>query len=310
MKTFFLRLSSGLVVAALAIGAMLWNQYSFFVLMSIILLGSLNEYFNLTQAKRDITKGFFQGKWFVVLLGYVAFVKAFVLASPPAEGIPNFNNYFLLFFDVLTRFRDSSLTLNVTIPILVFLLFIVELYSKSEKPFENLGWKTVAIFWIVVPVILTTNIYFQHGGWFILAMFFCTWMYDSFCYITGSLIGKHKLFERISPKKTVEGMIGGMLITLVVYSFANKIPQLQMFSRIEWMALAFVIMVSATYGDLVESLLKRSLGVKDSGNIMPGHGGFLDRLDSFYFVIPCVAMLLWLIAQIRNLLIVYEFLNT
>lgn len=310
MKTFFIRLSSGLVVAALAITAMLYNQWTFFILMSLMLLGSLYEFFNITQPKREVTTGFFQGKWFVIILGYIAFVKAFVLASPPAQGIPNLNNLFYTFFDVLTRFRDSSLTLNVTIPIFVFILFIAELYGKSEKPFENLGWKTVAVFWIVVPVILTTNIYFQQGGFFILAMFFCIWMYDSFCYITGSLIGKHKLFERISPKKTIEGAIGGMIITLVAYSFANKIPQLQMFSRVEWMVLAFVIMVSATYGDLVESLLKRSLNVKDSGNIMPGHGGFLDRLDSFYLVIPCVAMTLWMFTQIRNLMLVFEYLNS
>ena len=309
MKTFLIRLSSGLVVAAMAITAMLYNQYSFFVLMSIILIGSLVEYFNVTQAKREITTSFFQGKWFVVLLCYSAFIKAFILASPPAQGIPNFDNLLLTLFDVFTRFRDSSLTLNATVPILVFILFIVELYSKSEKPFENLGWKTVAIFWILVPVILTVNIYFKEGGAFLLAMFFIIWVYDSFCYIFGSLIGGKKLFERISPKKTWAGSIGGGLVTLVVFYFANKIPQLQMYSPVEWVVLAFVVLVAATFGDLVESLLKRSLGIKDSGNIMPGHGGFLDRLDSFYLVIPFVAMTLWIFAQVKNLMLVFEYLN-
>ncbi len=308
MKTFFIRLSSGLVVAAMAITAMLYNQYSFFVFLSIVLLGSLYEYFNITQLKREVTTGFFQGKWFVMVLSYLAFIKAFILASPPSSS-PIGNNLLRILFDGLMSLRDSSLTLNVTIPIFVFLLFIVELYSKSEKPFENIGWKTVAIFWIVVPVILTTNIYFQQGGFFILAMFMSIWMYDSFAYICGSLLGKHKLFERISPKKTVEGMVGGMLITMLVYSFANKIPQLQMFSRVEWMVLALVTMVAATFGDLVESLLKRSLNVKDSGQIMPGHGGFLDRLDSFYVAVPFVAMTLWMFTQIRNLILVFEYLS-
>lgn len=309
MKTFLIRLSSGLVVAALAIAAMLYNQYTFFSLMSIILLGSLSEYFNLTEAKRDKPNSFFQGKWFVMLLCFSAFLKAFILASPPAQGIPDFNNYFLLITQVLTRFRDSALTLNTTVPILVFILFITELYSKSEKPFENLGSKTVAIFWILVPVILTVNIYFEKGGVFILAMFFIIWVYDSFCYIFGSLIGKNKLFERISPKKTWEGAIGGALVTLVVFYFANKIPQLQMLSSVEWVILAFVTIVAATFGDLVESLLKRSLGIKDSGNIMPGHGGFLDRLDSFYLVVPFVAMTLWMFTQIKNLILVFEYLS-
>lgn len=309
MKTFFIRLSSGLVVAALAITAMLYNQWTFFVLMSIMLIGSLNEYFNITQPKRETTTGFFQSKWFVILLGYSAFVKAFILSSPPAQGIPDFGNYAKLLFDVLTRFRDSSLTLSTTIPILVFILFITELYSKSERSFENLGWKTVAIFWIVVPMALTTKIYFEQGSAFILAMFFIIWVYDSFCYIFGSLLGKRKLFERISPKKTWEGAIGGGVVTLVVFYFANKIPQLQMLSSVEWVILAFVTIIAATYGDLVESMLKRNLGIKDSGNLMPGHGGFLDRLDSFYLVIPFVAMTLWMFAQVKNLLLVYEYLN-
>ncbi len=309
MKLFLIRLSSGLVVAAMVITAILYNQYSFFVLMSIILLGSLYEYFNLTESKREKTTSFFQGKWFVILLCFIAFVKAFILASPPAQGIPDFNNYFKLFVQVLTRFRDSALTLNATVPILVFILFITELYSKSEKPFENLGWKTIAIFWILIPVILTVNIYFEKGGAFILAMFFIIWVYDSFCYIFGSLLGKRKLFERVSPKKTWEGAIGGAVVTLIVFYFANKIPQLQMLSAVEWVILASVTLVAATYGDLVESLLKRNLGKKDSGNIMPGHGGFLDRLDSFYLAIPFVAMTLWMFMQVKNLILVFEYLS-
>lgn len=310
MKTFLIRLSSGLVVAALAITAMLWNQYSFFVLMSIILIGSLNEYFNITESKREKSTSFLTGKWFVILLSFIVFIQSFILSSLPPSGIPQINNLFVALFQVLLRFRDSGLAMNALIPMLVFILFIVELYSKSEKPFENLGWKTLAIFWIVVPVVLTGKIYFEKGGAFILAMFMIIWMYDSFAYIFGSLIGKRKLFERVSPKKTIEGMIGGALTTLVVFYFANKIPQLQMLSSIEWVIFALVVIISATYGDLVESLLKRHLGIKDSGNLMPGHGGFLDRLDSFYLVIPFAAITLWLMGQIQNLMLVFEYLNS
>ena len=310
MKTFLIRLSSGLVVAAMAITAMLYNQYSFFVLMSIILIGSLNEYFNITEAKRGgKPASFVQGKWFVILLAFIVHVKSFVLSSPPPSGIPQMDNMAIAFLQVLTRFRDSGLAMNVLVPIMVFILFIAELYSKSDKPFENLGWKTVAVFWILVPVILTNKIYFEKGGAFILAMFMIIWVYDSFCYIFGSLLGKHKLFERISPKKTVEGMIGGTIVTLVVYYFANKIPALQMLSGIEWVLFALVVLIAATYGDLVESLLKRNLGIKDSGSLMPGHGGFLDRLDSFYLVVPFAALMLWIFAQVQNLRMVFEYLN-
>ncbi|HLP21868.1 MAG TPA: CDP-archaeol synthase, partial [Chitinophagales bacterium] len=207
------------------------------------------------------------------------------------------------------RFRDSALALNVLVPLAVFIFFIAELYSKSDKPFENLGWKTVAVFWILVPIILTANIYFKQGSWFILAMFFAIWMYDSFCYIWGSLLGKRKLFERISPKKTWEGAVLGAITTLVAYYFANKIPYLQMLSSVEWVILALVIIVTATYGDLVESLLKRNLGIKDSGSIMPGHGGFLDRMDSFFLVVPFVALTLWMFTQVKNLMLVVEYLS-
>ena len=309
MKTFFIRLTSGLVVVALFIAAILYSPYTFLVVMSIILIGSLNEYFNLTESRREKSNSFFQGKWFVILLSFIALIKAFILASPPAQGGLDFNNYFVLVKQVLSAFHDSDITLNATVPIIVFILFITELYSKSEKPFENLGWKTVAIVWILVPVILTVNIYFAKGGALLLAMLFAIWMYDSFCYIFGSLLGKRKLFERISPKKTWEGAIGGAAVTLTVYYFANKIPALQMLSSIEWVILTFVVIVSATFGDLVESLLKRNLGIKDSGSLMPGHGGFLDRLDSFYLVIPFAAITLWMFAHIQNLLVVFEYLS-
>lgn len=309
MKNFLIRLSSGLVVAALAITALLYNEYSFFVLMSIMLLGSLNEYFNITEIRRNQPNSFWQGKKFTMLLLYVVFVKSFILMSPPAQGLPDLSNLLLAFAQQMVRFRDSALGLTTLIPVAMFILFITELYSKSDKPFENLGWKSVAMFWIAIPIILTTKIYFEQGKWFIFAMFFSIWMYDSFCYIFGSLLGKHKLFERVSPKKTWEGSVLGALATLVVYYFANKIPQLQMFSSIEWVIIIAVVVVTATYGDLVESLLKRNLGIKDSGSIMPGHGGFLDRLDSFFLVVPFVALTLWMVGQIKNLILVMEYLN-
>ena len=231
------------------------------------------------------------------------------MAAPPIGGGIDFNNYLLILIQVINGFKDKAITLNVGVPILVFILFITELFSKSEKPFENLGWKTVAVFWILVPVLLTINIYFEKGGAFILALFFLLWMYDSFCYIFGSLIGKKKLFERISPKKTWEGAIGGAVVTIIVYYFAKKIPYLKMLSNIEWVLLAFVTILAATFGDLVESLLKRNLGIKDSGNLMPGHGGFLDRLDSYYLVIPFVSLTLWMFAHAQNLKTIFEFLN-
>lgn len=301
MKTFLVRLSSGLIATAIAVFLFLFNQYTFLLLMSIILIGSLYEFFTITESKRQPAKSFFQSKWFVILLCFIVLIDAFLLALPQALPAPDGTNYLLVVWHVLTGFRSADVTLNISIPIVAFILFVTELFSKSETPFENLGWKSVAIFWIFVPVVLTINIYFKMGGAFILAMFFTIWVYDSFCYIFGSLLGRTKLFERVSPKKTWEGSIGGATVTLIAAYFANLIPALRVLSPVEWVILALVIVITATFGDLVESLLKRNLGIKDSGNILPGHGGFLDRLDSFYLAIPFVALTLWLMEQIRNL---------
>jgi phosphatidate cytidylyltransferase len=309
MKTFLTRSASAVVFAVFMVGGILWNQYSFLLVMTVILIGSLHEYFSITENKREQATSFFTGKWFVILLSTAAYFKSFVLTSPPATGIPNMSSLAVAFFQTLIHLRDSGLALNAIVPIIVFIFFIAELFSKSERPFENIGWKTTAVFWILVPLILTNRIYFEKGGAFLLAVFVLIWIYDSASYVFGSLLGKHKLFERISPKKTVEGMIGGVLITIGASYFFVLCPELKSVSRIEWMILAGVIILSATFGDLVESLLKRSLQLKDSGSIMPGHGGFLDRFDAYFFTVPFVVLTLWLIGQVQNIALVFEYLS-
>ena len=118
----------------------------------------------------------------------------------------------------------------------------------------------------------------------ILAPLVLTWSNDTFAYLTGMLFGKHKFVPKISPKKTWEGVVGGIVMTMMLAFFAGK--YLEIFSRFEWIILAFIVSVFAIMGDLFESKLKRHYNVKDSGNIMPGHGGLLDRFDAFLFVIP------------------------
>ena len=142
-----------------------------------------------------------------------------------------------------------------------------------------------------------------------MAVFALIWIYDSASYACGSLLGKHPMFARISPKKTIEGMIGGTFFTLLFAYFFNHCPDLNSYSNLEWLAIAFVIIISATFGDLVESLLKRSLDIKDSGSIMPGHGGFLDRFDAYLFTVPFVVLVLWMIGQMRNMMLIFDYLN-
>lgn len=114
------------------------------------------------------------------------------------------------------------------------------------------------------------------------------WVNDTFAYLTGMLLGKHKFFERISPKKTWEGTIGGAVFTIVgAYVFSFFIND---FTNFEWMGLGLVIVIFGTFGDLIESMIKRTYGIKDSGKIMPGHGGILDRLDSILIAAPFVLL--------------------
>jgi phosphatidate cytidylyltransferase len=240
----------------------------------------------------------------------LVYLRSFLLASPPATGLPDIDHLIIAFFQVLMRLRDTNLPLNALVPCLVFVVFAYELFTKSQNPFANIGWSVTAIMWILVPIILTNQLFFlPNGNAFLVAIFVLIWVYDSASYACGSLFGKHPLFPRISPKKTIEGMIGGAFFTLLFAYFFNHCPELGNYSNIEWLVIAVVIIIAATFGDLVESLLKRSLDIKDSGSIMPGHGGFLDRFDAFLFTVPFVIAAVWMIAQMRNTMLIFDYLN-
>jgi phosphatidate cytidylyltransferase len=154
-----------------------------------------------------------------------------------------------------------------------------------------------------------------------MAYIFMTWFYDSFCYIFGSLLGRTKLFERVSPKKTWEGLAGGLILTMILGYFflpflefvSASFPSFNLvvphFSQLQWVFLTAIIIIGATYGDLVESLLKRSVGVKDSGSAIPGHGGFLDRLDALLIGIPFLVLGIWFVDQWNSILLLINYLK-
>lgn len=176
---------------------------------------------------------------------------------------------------------------------------VMQLYSHETSPLVNLAYSYMGQLYIALPLGILSMFYtLPDGKALLLAMFIMIWLSDTGAFLTGSLIGRHKLFPRISPGKTWEGFFGG--ITFVVASaFIMKYCFPQSFENISACGLCFMgvtVAVFATWGDLVESLIKRTLGVKDSGNLLPGHGGILDRIDSLLLVIP--ASLFYLITLV------------
>jgi len=170
----------------------------------------------------------------------------------------------------------------------LFLIPIVELYRKQKKPIINIASTIWALIWIAVPFTIVI-IWQGYDSGVVLAMFIIIWIYDTLAYCAGSLFGKHRLFERISPKKSWEGFLISLCLTssLSVLFYYISYFQTYTFTTIwHWIGFAVVIILSATFGDLVESLFKRSCQVKDSGHILPGHGGILDRFDSLLFAAP------------------------
>ncbi len=184
-------------------------------------------------------------------------------------------------------------------PWLLFLLLAatLEIFNKELKDLRTLAYTLLCQLYIALPLTMLSRLAFFPEGysWHLLLGFFIfLWTSDTFAYLCGRLLGRHKLLERVSPKKTWEGLVGGLLFAVVAGAImAEVFPEV--LSLWAWMGFALVTAVAGVLGDLFESLFKRTLGVKDSGHILPGHGGMLDRLDSCLFSAPaCVLYLLLL----------------
>lgn len=186
---------------------------------------------------------------------------------------------------------------------LVFLVFIFELYRKQEKPFLNIASTMIGVIYLAVPVSMMIVMAFMpsgedgityHGG-LLMGCILHIWANDTGAYFVGSRFGKNRLFERISPKKSWEGFFGGLALSLVAAMVNHRLfAELELS---EWMVVGVLMSVFGTLGDLVESMLKRSINIKDSGTIFPGHGGILDRFDALLVGIPFVCCYLWLVGH-------------
>ncbi|MCI1281276.1 MAG: phosphatidate cytidylyltransferase [Prevotella sp.] len=198
-------------------------------------------------------------------------------------------------------------TNGVFIPYLltIIYLFISELYTKNSNALNNWAYTMLSQLYIALPFAMINVLAFRQspdgrfGYYYLLPMcvFIFLWANDTGAYCFGSLWGKHKLFPRISPAKTWEGSIGGGIVVLILSAVVGFIEMkgdnLSGLNLLQWIGLGLVVVVFGTWGDLVESLFKRTLGIKDSGNILPGHGGILDRFDSSLMAIPATVIYLY-----------------
>jgi phosphatidate cytidylyltransferase len=214
------------------------------------------------------------------------------------------------FFFAMAGFTSELTPSAVFIPYLVSIIYLMvaELYLKNEDPIHDWAYTMMAQLYIALPFSLLSTLAFHatpqglvaYDAVLPLSVFVFLWINDTGAYICGSLLGKHKLFPRISPGKSWEGSIGGgilvIAVAVLVWWLTDRYQLNQLgLTAIEWAGLGLTVVVFGTWGDLVESLFKRTLGIKDSGNILPGHGGMLDRFDSSLLAIPAAVVYLYTI---------------
>jgi phosphatidate cytidylyltransferase len=199
----------------------------------------------------------------------------------------------VLYFGCMLASVSNGMALIIAYVFCLSGLVIAELYRKKENPIHNLAFAFMGQVMVAVPFSLLHFIAMPQNIHWIFAIFVLIWLSDTGAYLVGCTLGKHKLFERISPKKSWEGFFGGCIFAiggsmLLWHLFSTVWPIATETTWWQWLVFAVIIIIFGTYGDLSESLLKRSANIKDSGNILPGHGGILDRFDSLILCIPIV----------------------
>lgn len=266
MSNLLKRCLSGAVYVLVMLGGAILHPYVFALIFAALLFFTQYEFFGLSEKA-----GYKPLKYTTAILGVLFFLVNFGIAS---GIIPN--GYAFLFIPVLA------------------VLFFTELFRKESNALINSGLNLLGFCYIALPFSLMNFVVHSSVGgakasfypWILVGVMFILWVNDSFAYLTGSAFGKHKMCPAISPKKSWEGLIGGAVFA-VVMGILNAV-MFQAVSMTSWIVIALITVAFGTVGDLFESKIKREIGIKDSGNVLPGHGGFLDRLDSLLFAIPAV----------------------
>lgn len=273
MNESIVRALSGIVYIALLVGATLFSPLSFVILFGIFMLVGIWEFSKLIHYKPLFP-------WLIS----IAILLALCLQKDLTDFIPLVSIFFIGF----------SIAVNI------FLL--VQLFRPSTAAPNTPPWPLLVTGYVIFPFYLIIRLpffpeeHYHYAPELLISVFILIWLNDTFAYIVGKSIGRHKLFERISPKKTIEGFLGG-LVFAVAGAYLISI-YFKLMSPAQWMGTAAILVIFGTLGDLVESKFKRDAGVKDSGNIMPGHGGILDRLDSIIFAIPFLFLYFQIITHV------------
>lgn len=284
MNNLVKRTLTGVLYVALIVGAVLLGGWWYVALFAIFTLLAVNEFANITNASAG-------GENVVTLI------------TDMAGALILFGGITLVNLHMLTPHTSVVIGAAFFTVYLLYLVvrLVIQLYSHETSPLTNLAYSYMGQLYIALPLGLMSMYYtLPDGTALLLAMFVMIWLSDTGAFCVGSLMGRHKLFPRISPAKTWEGFFGGVIF-VVASALVMKFCFGRWFvetSTLTLCGMGFTVAIFATWGDLVESLIKRTLGVKDSGNLLPGHGGILDRIDSLLLVAPATLLYIFTFGSI------------
>lgn len=283
MLNLIKRILSGALYIAVIVAAILLLDNSpvmYLLVFSLFIVLGISEM--ITMAKDESTQS-----WLVNVIDMLG-------------GIGVFVGFYLQFNGATGQSRGLWL-----LPIATYFLLrtIVQLYRPRQHALHSLERSFFSLGYVALPMAMLNGIIAITEPLMLLGIFIFIWLYDTGAFCVGMLLGRHRLFERVSPKKSWEGVIGGVLAcvggALATHYWLDEFFPLMVMNLYAWVGLSVVVAVFATFGDLVESLIKRTVGVKDSGHILPGHGGILDRIDSLLLVAP--AVLIYLLLVVPNI---------
>lgn len=270
LKNFIVRTISGAVLLLVILGAMLVGYYGYLALLLLITIGGVWEFYSLSKAK-----GYEPQRGLGIFLSLLIYFTGLTLGLEVVR-------------DEGSLFVASLLSLCFVV-LFVGVVFFAEVFRNRTTPIANVATTLTGAFYVALPMALMAImplLLTDFSGWkalYFLFYLFLVWGNDVFAYLAGVTMGRHKMCERLSPKKSWEGFVGGVAGSLAVGALAAYCLDE---SYAMWMGLAVVVSLSSVVGDLVESMFKRDAGVKDSGNLIPGHGGILDRFDAFILSAP------------------------